>query len=286
MTGFGKAEGVVANKKIVIQIKSLNSKQSDINAKLPNLFRDKELTYRKLIADGLTRGKIELTISYENLETQSTYQINGDLLKDYYRQLKTISNELGADEKGIMEVVTKFPDVLKSQIEELNPDEWKSIEAILMDAIKDINAFRAQEGLSLEADLKQQVEKINNLLHEALKFEHERIETVKERLKTNLEELEQKSSFNQERYEQELIYYIEKYDISEEKVRLQTHCDYFIACMNDEAGQGKKLGFISQEMGREINTLGSKANHAEMQKIVVEMKDALEKIKEQVLNVL
>lgn len=286
MTGFGKAEGIVANKKIVIQLKSLNSKQSDINAKLPNLFREKELSYRKLIADRLTRGKIELQISYENLENQSNYEVDAELLKTYYHQLQRICVDLGANESSLMEVVTKFPEVLKSQSEEFTNEDWQAIEAILKNSIEEINNFRAHEGLSLEADLKSHVNNIVSLLNEALTFDQERIETVKERLKTNLEELEQKAGVNQERFEQELIYYIEKYDISEEKVRLQSHCDYFLECMNGKAGQGKKLGFIGQEMGREINTLGSKANHAEMQKVVVQMKDELEKIKEQVLNVL
>ena len=286
MTGFGKAEDIVANKKIVIQLKSLNSKQSDINTKVPSLFREKELSYRKLLSDGLTRGKIELAISYENLENQSTFQIDSDLLKSYFKQLQTISAELGANESSLIEVVSKFPDVLKSQSDELVKEDWDKVETILVNAIQDIITFRAHEGLSLEADLKSHVVNISNLLEEALKYEHERTATVKERLKNNLEELEQKITLNEERFEQELIYYIEKYDISEEKVRLKAHCDYFIETMNANAGQGKKLGFISQEMGREINTLGSKANHAEMQKIVVQMKDELEKIKEQVLNVL
>ena len=286
MTGFGKAEGIVANKKIVIQLKSLNSKQSDINAKLPNLFREKELSYRKLISDHLTRGKIELQISYENLENQSNYEIDAELLKNYYHQLQNICSDLGANESSLMEVVTKFPEVLKSQSEEFTAEDWQAIELILKNGIEEINSFRAHEGLSLEADLKSHVQNIVTLLKEALTFDQERIETVKERLKTNLEELEQKAGVNQERFEQELIYYIEKYDISEEKVRLQSHCDYFLECMDGKAGQGKKLGFIGQEMGREINTLGSKANHAEMQKVVVQMKDELEKIKEQVLNVL
>lgn len=286
MTGFGKAEGIVANKKIVIQLKSLNSKQSDINAKLPNLFREKELSYRKLISDQLTRGKIELAISYENLESQSSFEIDGELLKTYYNQLQKLSNELGAEGNNLMEVVTRFPEILKSQSDEFTTEDWQKVEGILNETISEINEFRAHEGKSLEADLKLHVNTISELLEEALVYEHERTETVKERLKTNLEELEQKATISQERFEQELIYYIEKYDISEEKVRLKAHCEYFIETMDGEAGQGKKLGFISQEMGREINTLGSKANHAEMQKIVVQMKDQLEKIKEQVLNVL
>jgi uncharacterized protein (TIGR00255 family) len=286
MTGFGKAEGIFANKKIVMQLKSLNSKQSDINVKMPTLFREKELAYRKIISDSLTRGKIELALSYENLQNGSTFQIDGELLKNYYNQLKVISSELGADESSLIEVVSKFPDVLKNQSEDIAKDDWHAMEAILLESIKDIKNFRAHEGLSLEADLRSHVNNISNLLQEALKYEHERVETVRERLKINLEDLEQKVTINEERFEQELIYYIEKYDISEEKVRLNAHCEYFIETMNGDAGQGKKLGFISQEMGREINTLGSKANHAEMQKIVVQMKDELEKIKEQVLNVL
>ncbi|MEX2379456.1 MAG: YicC/YloC family endoribonuclease [Vicingaceae bacterium] len=285
MTGFGKAEGEVGGKKIVVQLKSLNSKQSDINIKLPNGFKEKELRYRKLISDLLGRGKVELFLSYENQAESGAFTINAEAYKSYYRQLKNIHQELNEELSDLVSSISRLPDVIVNEEESFSDKEWAQTEEILKQAAAELIDFRKAEGESLHKDLKSHVTNILNLLQDALKYENERIETVKERLNKNLEEAGQKEKVDQDRFEQEMIYYIEKYDISEEKVRLQTHCNYFIETMGAAAGQGKKLGFIGQEIGREINTLGSKANHAEMQQLVVQMKDELEKIKEQVLNV-
>lgn len=285
MTGFGKAEGEVGGKKIVVQLKSLNSKQSDINIKLPNGFKEKELTYRKLISDLLGRGKIEMYFSYENQAESGAYRINAEAYKNYYKQFKDIHQELDKELDDVVSSISRLPDVIVNEEESFSDQEWAQTEVILKQAAADLINFRKTEGESLYDDIKSHVSNILKLLEEALKYEVERIDIVRERLAKNLEEFAQKDKVDQDRFEQEMIYYIEKYDISEEKVRLQTHCNYFIETMNAEAGQGKKLGFISQEIGREINTLGSKANHAEMQQLVVQMKDELEKIKEQVLNV-
>ncbi len=286
MTGFGKAEAEIGNKKIAVQIKSLNSKQADISTKLPNLFKDKELTYRKIISKSLIRGKIELSISYETLEGSSGYELDESLFKTYYEQVTKISKELGEKNSNLIETISRFPEILKSKSEDYTEEGWQEIEKLVYTACENAMRFRRDEGKSLEEDLRLRVKNIENKLEEALLFEGDRIETVKERLENKLKEFEANGSLNQDRFEQELIYYLEKYDISEEKVRLKTHCNYFLQVLDEETSQGKKLGFIGQEMGREINTLGSKANHAQMQQKVVEMKDELEKIKEQILNVL
>ncbi len=286
MTGFGKAEAQLTAKKVIIQLKSLNSKQTDISVKVPSSFKEKELSYRRKLADQLNRGKIEMYLSYETLEADSSYQIDQSIFRSYYKQLKEIEQELSISSSNIIQSILKLPDVIKNTEESFAEEEWKRVELILEEAIKSLIEFREDEGKALETDLNNHISSIEGLLLEALKYEDERTEIVRKRLLTNLEELSQKETINRDRFEQEMIYYMEKYDISEEKVRLKAHCDYFKKTMSEKEGQGKKLGFIAQEIGREINTLGSKANHAEMQKLVVQMKDQLEKIKEQVLNVL
>ncbi|MEQ8910388.1 MAG: YicC/YloC family endoribonuclease [Vicingaceae bacterium] len=285
MTGFGKAEGQIADKKVIIQLKSLNSKQSDINVKLPNAFKEKELPYRKQLHEKLGRGKVEMYLNYEDVSESGGYRINEKVFKAYYQQLQELETELDAKSADLSSIVSRFPEVIQTEEAELQAKEWEAVEGILGEAIQELIQFRTQEGASLQADLKSHIESILSLLQEALKYENERIEIVKQRLQKNLEESEQKEKIDQDRFEQELIFYMEKYDVSEEKVRLEAHCNYFLEVMEAKAGQGRKLGFIGQEIGREINTLGSKANHAEMQRLVVQMKDALEKIKEQVLNV-
>lgn len=286
MTGFGKAEGQLSSKKISIQLKSLNSKQADVSVKVPSSFKEKELSYRKILADELKRGKIEMYLSYEAAETESSYKIDKTLFKSFYSQLADLESQLHVKSGELFSSILKLPEVVKSNDEELAAEEWKKVETILIEAINNLIKFRLDEGKSLENDLSSHIISIESLLQEALKYESERTEIVRTRLTSNLEDISQKEKINEDRFEQEMIYYMEKYDISEEKVRLKAHCDYFKKIMLEEEGQGKKLGFISQEIGREINTLGSKANHAEMQKLVVQMKDQLEKIKEQVLNVL
>lgn len=285
MTGFGKAEGEVSGKRIAIQLKSLNSKQSDINIKLPNGFKEKELTYRKLIADLVGRGKVEVFFSFESQAESGAYKINDEAFKNYYHQLKRIHDELNETMGDVVGSISRLPDVIVNEEESFSDQEWNQTEEILRKATLELIEFRKAEGKSLYEDLQAHINNILKYLKDALAFEGERIEIVKDRLSKNLEDAGQKDKVDQDRFEQEMIYYLEKYDISEEKVRLETHCNYFLETMEASAGQGKKLGFICQEIGREINTLGSKANHADMQQIVVQMKDELEKIKEQVLNV-
>jgi len=285
MTGYGKAEATISGKKITIQIKSLNSKQADVNVKVPPLFKDQELTFRKEIANQLQRGKIEMYLSYEASESEKGYQIDEVVFDRYFNQLNQLNKTYSLNNDSILSSILKMPEILKST-EEGTIDDNAGLFNLLKDALIEIEQFRIDEGATLEVDLTEHINKIETLLEEALKYEGERTETVRTRILTNLEDAQQKDKIDMDRFEQEMIFYVEKYDISEEKVRLKAHCDYFKKTMNDGNGQGKKLGFISQEIGREINTLGSKANHAQMQKLVVEMKDQLEKIKEQVLNVL
>lgn len=285
MTGFGKAESEIGNRKITVLIKSLNSKQIDINTKLPNIFKELDLKIRRLLSELLVRGKVELSITYEALEGQSNFSIDEDLFKNYYHQLNKIATELQETNTDLISTVSRLPDVLRSNNEEVSEKENLAIIQLVKQACLNLIEFRKDEGRALESELMDRVNGIEKSLKEALIYETERIDIIKERLNQSLLEFKKSNSLNQDRFEQELIYYMEKYDISEEKVRLKTHCTYFKEILNAENSQGKKLGFISQEMGREINTLGSKANHAKMQQKVVEMKDELEKIKEQVLNV-
>lgn len=284
MTGFGKAEVVLEDKKVTIEIKSLNSKQADINTRISSLYREKELELRKLITSEVKRGKIDFSLYSENIGTTSNVQINKELIESYYKQLTDLSFAGGMN-LDFLQVVMRMPDVLVNQKTELDASEWNTIMEGVKQAISKFTDFREQEGSAMAEDLSARVQFIKNELTKVENFESERIEKVKGRLKENLEKLEE-ANVDQNRFEQEIIYYLEKFDVTEEKVRLANHCDYFLKTMDLDAGQGKKLGFICQEMGREINTLGSKANHQEIQKIVVDMKDNLEKIKEQVLNVL
>ena len=286
MTGYGKAERVIGNKKITIQLKSLNSKQADVSVKVPSLFKEHELVFRKEIAKELQRGKIEMYLSYEANEKDNSYEIDEEVFQRYYNQLSLLNGKFKMDNANLTATIMKMPEILKAREEAVNENDDAALLALLKEALIEINTFRADEGKTLEADLKAHVDEIENLLIEALKYEDERTATVRTRILSNLEDAQQKEKVDMDRFEQEMIFYMEKYDISEEKVRLKAHCDYFKKTMSEEQGQGKKLGFISQEIGREVNTLGSKSNHAQMQKLVVQMKDQLEKIKEQVLNVL
>lgn len=286
MTGYGKAEGIVGNKNITIQLKSLNSKQADVNVKVPSAFKDQELVFRKEVAKQLQRGKIELYLSFKANEKESSYEIDEEVFQRYYDQLSLLNGKFKLDQNDLTSTIMKMPEVMKAREESEEESDSDTLLTLLNEALGAINTFRADEGKTLEADLTEHIDEIENLLVEALKYENERTETVRTRILSNLEDAQQKDKIDMDRFEQEMIFYMEKYDISEEKVRLKAHCDYFKKTMKDEVGQGKKLGFISQEIGREINTLGSKSNHAQMQKLVVQMKDQLEKIKEQVLNVL
>ena len=287
MTGYGKAECILPDKKLTIEIKSLNSKQMDTNTRLPSLYKEKELEIRQQISTELERGKVECSFYYELSEDAASGTINAPVVKSYYEQLYKISGELGLEASmELLTTVMRMPDTLRNEKPELKENEWGSVRAALKQAIAHVNEFRNQEGKSLDTDLRQRVEAISQKLISLEKYEEERIAQIRERIGNNLAAYLKKEDLDENRFEQELIFYIEKLDVSEEKVRLSNHCKYFLETMEDQKPAGKKLGFISQEMGREINTLGSKANHAEIQKLVVEMKDELERIKEQILNVL
>ncbi len=287
MTGFGKAICELPEKKISIEIKSLNSKQLDINMRLPNIYREKDLVLRNEISSSLGRGKVDVGFYVDFYGAEKNAVINGQVIENYYNQIKPISDKLGLTENAdILKSIMPLPDTIKIEQAELNDEEWETIFASFKDALKHINAFREQEGEVLRKDIVNRIEKIRSLMLSVEPFETERIQKVRERILDQLNELKDKITIDQNRFEQEMIYYLEKLDITEEKVRLTNHLDYYIQTLNEEEMSGKKLGFISQEIGREINTMGSKANHAEIQKLVIQMKDELEKIKEQNLNIL
>ena len=287
MTGYGKAECLLPDKKLTIEIRSLNSKQMDTNTRLPSVYKEKELEIRQMITAGLERGKVECSFHYELSENAASGTINDQVVKSYYEQLYKIAGELGLPASTeLLATVMRMPDTIRTEKAKIKDEEWLLIRDALLQALDHVREFRNQEGLSLDKDMHQRVQAISEKLAQVSKYETARLEQIRERIGNNLEEFLKKDKVDENRFEQELIYYIEKIDISEEKVRLANHCSYFLETMEDAGPAGKKLGFISQEMGREINTLGSKANHIELQKLVVEMKDELERIKEQVLNVL
>ena len=287
MTGFGKAEFEINNKKITIEIKSLNSKQSDINTRMPALYREKEIYIRKILSEKLERGKIDFNIYVENFGEESNSKINESILKSYFRQLKKISAdlELPTDNQTLLTAI-RLPDVVKTEYETLDEKEWESVSENINKALEEIDRFRIQEGAALKIDIMENIGSILRLLSEIAPFEEQRVETIKTRLKENLDDLKLNGNVDANRFEQELLFYLEKLDFNEEKVRLTNHCDYFAETIDEKISAGKKLGFISQEIGREINTIGSKANEKNIQRIVVQMKDCLERIKEQLLNVL
>jgi len=287
MTGYGKAESILPDKKLTIEVRSLNSKQLDTNTRLPSLYKEKELEIRKIIASSLERGKVECSFFYELSEEAPSGSINEPVVRNYYQQLSRISGELGLKaSQELLAMVMRMPDTIRNERTELEAEEWEMVKVSLEQALGQVNGFRLQEGKSLDKDLRERVAAISARLKEVEELEGERIARIKERIGNNLAEFLGKEEKDENRFEQELIFYMEKLDISEEKVRLANHCSYFLETMENDGPVGKKLGFISQEMGREINTLGSKANHADIQRLVVEMKDELERIKEQILNVL
>jgi len=287
MTGYGKAECLLPGKKLAIELKSLNSKQLDANIRVPAFYREKELEIRQLIAANLERGKVECSIYYELTGKEGSAVINEPVVKEYYEHLYRISGELGLDPSlELLGMVMRMPDAIRTEKPELDEEEWLEVKQGLQQAMEELIHFRSNEGRAMEKDLTERVRVISRKLNEVEKYEKERIAQIRGRIENNLATLLSREEIDQNRFEQELIFYLEKLDISEEKVRLANHCDYFLETMKEERAVGKKLGFISQEMGREINTLGSKANHAEIQRLVVEMKDELERIKEQILNVL
>lgn len=285
MTGFGKATLELTDKTVNVEIRSLNSKGADISLRLSSGMRNYELELRNDLSKQLERGKIDLSIYIESNKAETPVEINTELAKAYHAQLKQLALDLGEPlDKSIAQIL-KFPDVLKSERKETDETEWEKIKICINDAINQLNIFREVEGLSLKNDFEQRLSKIESCLEEIKTLDLLRINAIKARIRNNIEDVIGKSKLDENRFEQELIYYVEKLDINEEKVRLKTHLDYFMETCKEDS-PGRKLNFISQEIGREINTIGSKANDAQMQKIVVVMKDELEKIKEQANNVL
>jgi uncharacterized protein (TIGR00255 family) len=282
MTGFGKATLQLPTKKITVEVKSLNSKGLDLNVRMPSLYREMELGLRNQIALQLERGKVDFSIFIESTAEQTSTKVNVPIVKAYMEQLRAVYTE--ADEVELMKMAIRMPDTMKTEREEIDENDWAQIETAIAEALQNILTFRKDEGQSLEKEFQLRIANIRQYMNEALALDHERVKTIKDRLHNAITEL--KVAVDENRFEQELIYYLEKLDITEEKVRLTNHLDYFLETIKGTEANGRKLGFITQEMGREINTMGSKSNHAQMQKLVVQMKDELEKIKEQVLNVL
>jgi len=285
MTGYGKAELNLTNANFTIEVRSLNSKQIDANVKMSSIYRDKEIGLRKLLSEKLQRGKIELSIWRESSDSSAKYTLNTELIKEYFSQIQQVTHSLSINSSDIMPSLLKMPEVLVKGEEKTEINEWEEIAKGIDIAISNILQFRLDEGEKLEADITLRINKLSALLVDIDPFAKARIEKVKKSLTDKLVEIDTKN-IDKNRFEQELIYYLEKQDITEEQVRLDAHLSYFIKTMKADAPNGKKLGFIGQEIGREINTIGSKSSDAEMQKIVVEMKDELEKIKEQLLNIL
>jgi len=281
MTGYGKTVLQLPTKKISIELKSLNSKNLDLNARMPSMYREKELAIRKLMASKLVRGKIDFSLYVEITGEETSTKVNEVVVKKYMEQLKNVVN---SDETELLKMAIKMPDALNTERDEIDETEWESIQTEINSTLDKIQAYRLEEGKALENDFVLRISNIDNLLKQVIAIDPERIDGVRARLEKGISEIKERVDEN--RFEQELVYYIEKFDITEEKVRLTNHIDYFMKSLNSAESNGKKLGFIGQEIGREINTIGSKANYAPMQKLVVQMKDELEKVKEQLLNVL
>jgi uncharacterized protein (TIGR00255 family) len=281
MTGYGKTVFQLPIKKVSIELKSLNSKSLDLNTRMPSIYREKELDIRKLIANKLERGKVDFSLYIEITGEETSTQINKTVVRQYIKQLRDV---VDGDEIELLKMAVRMPDAITTERDELDENEWAQIATEINITLEKIQQYRLDEGKSLESEFYDRIKNIEILLDEVIAMDPERIIGVRERLQKGVSELKEKVDEN--RFEQELVFYIEKFDITEEKVRLKNHLDYFIKAINSEDSNGKKLGFISQELGREINTIGSKANYAPMQKLVVQMKDELEKIKEQLLNVL
>ncbi len=286
MTGFGKASAQFADKKITVEIKSLNSKQFDLSMKMPSLYREKELIIRSMVAKVLDRGKVDLSIYTESPEGDRNVTINHKLAQLYLDQIRELGAKTGLKEPdGLLTSILGFPEVLKTERPELSDEEWNVVQEAVENAAAALNEFRLSEGKRLETDIVQRVKNIETLTTDLEPHLDERIKEVRQRIQNNIAELIQKEQADQNRLEQEIVYYLEKLDITEEEIRLKSHCKYFLDTLNESSEAGKKLGFISQEMGREINTMGSKANYVPIQQLVVQMKDELEKIKEQLLNI-
>jgi uncharacterized protein (TIGR00255 family) len=284
MTGYGKTVLQLPTKKVTIEIKSLNSKNLDLNVRIPSYYKEKELTVRKNLAKALVRGKVDFSIYIELTADETATSVNKAVVREYIAQLNGVLNLQTDNEMDLLAMAIKMPDALKTEREELDESEWQQIETAIDKAILEIITYRTDEAQSLEEDFKERISNIRKFLEEVKLLDGERIDHVKARLKKAIDELEVEADTN--RFEQELIYYLEKLDINEEKVRLENHLNYFLETLKTPSSNGKKLGFIVQEIGREINTMGSKANYAPIQKAVIQMKNELEQIKEQILNVL
>ena len=286
MTGFGKGIAELPNKKIIVEIKSLNSKQLDLSTRIPSLYREKEMEIRSEVARRLERGKVELSVRVENIVAESSSHINMSVLQSYYQQIVNAAEQTGiGTPQDWFSVLLRMPEIMVTECSDLQEDEAVVLMQAVNNAIDQLEEFRTHEGRGLQKMFTQKIENISTLLQEVEPYEQERIDKIKGRIIDGLSKIKE-VDYDKNRLEQEMIYYIEKLDIHEEKHRLTDHLRYFLETMDNGRGQGKKLGFIAQEMGREINTLGSKSNHAEMQRIVVRMKDELEQIKEQVLNIM
>jgi uncharacterized protein (TIGR00255 family) len=282
MTGFGKATMQLPTKKITVEVKSLNSKGLDLSVRMPSVYREMELGLRTQIAAALERGKVDFSIFIESTSDQTSTKVNVPIVQEYMNQLKAVYAD--ADATELIKMAVRMPDALKTERDEIDENDWATIQMAIDESLTNILGFRKDEGQSLEKEFQLRIGNIRNYMNQALALDSERVQAIKDRLQNAISEL--KVTIDENRFEQELIYYLEKLDITEEKVRLTNHLDYFLETINGNEANGRKLGFITQEMGREINTMGSKANHSQMQKLVVMMKDELEKIKEQVLNVL
>lgn len=281
MTGFGKALKQLPNKKITVEIKSLNSKSLDLNTRIPSAYREKELQIRNMLANTLERGKVDFSLYIELSGEETSSQVNVPVVEEYIKQLSLIVN---GDRTELLKMAIRMPDALKTEREEIDEQEFQHIKEAIQEALTEISTYRSDEGAVLKQDFELRIQNITTLLQQVIAIDPERILGVKERLRKAVSDL--KEQVDENRFEQELIYYLEKYDITEEKVRLENHINYFSEALNSADSNGKKLGFITQELGREINTIGSKSNYAAMQQLVVQMKDELEKIKEQLLNAL
>ena len=287
MTGYGKANGKFGEKNIIVEIRTLNSRQTDIGIRTPVLYREKESEIRNLLAERLVRGKIDCNIFTEDNGDDSAPQINREVVRNYFQQLKSISGEFQpGHEEHFLSIIMRLPEVLKTERQEISGEEWETALAILRKAMEEVQEYRTREGQSIELDLKKRIEEIQHLLKLVEPLEKERKERIRNRIRSNMEEYLASMNIDENRFEQEILYYLEKFDFSEEKSRLDHHCRFFMDTLKGNEPAGRKLSFIAQEIGREINTLGSKANDAGIQKMVVQMKDELEKIKEQLANIL
>lgn len=286
MTGYGRAEATIGNKKFTVEIKSLNSKQLDLYVKMPSVYKEKELGLRSHLGKALVRGKVELSVFYDSTGEEKKVIVNKPLVEAYHRDLKDAAESIGQENVDYMSLIMRIPDVMKAEKAQLDIEEWNGVMVLVEKALVEIQDYRLTEGAKLEKDFEERVGNIIELQKEVQAPLEKRVLRIKEKIKNNLEEVIDVDKIDSNRFEQELVFYLEKLDISEENQRLKSNCDYFLEVLAGKTSEGKKLGFIAQEIGREINTMGSKANDSEVQRLVVKMKDELEKIKEQILNAL